>query len=158
MDASVASLQLDMTNLINLLEHYLKGERYVLQKNDVTGEEKWQWVPTQLHLLNEEGVQFILIELQMYLNPNTFLTVLTDDDIQKIMERFHHRLVGLLLDRQIQFEMETAYIRPVVNTVTNVVWMALKRSSGDGRTLNAFTKTYKAIETHEVNKKRKWFW
>jgi hypothetical protein len=157
MDYGVADLLLNMTQAINLLEHYLKGERFFVEK-DEAGNMIQSWQPTGVKVMNDEGTTQMIMTLQLYLNQNTFLTVLDDEDIERIMTRLHMRLLGQILDRQTEYEIQTAYIRPVVGNITDVIWMALKRSF-HSKTLDAFTKTYKAVETHESPRKRRaWFW
>jgi len=156
MDPSIAKLQLDMTSTINFLEHDLKGERLHIGEDKATGEMVREWRPTGMRMMDDNGVQTVVSVLHTFLNPNTFLTVVDEEDIERIMSRFHRTLAGLLVDKQEEFAIENAYLYILMDKITNIVWLALKRGTGS-MTLNAFTKSHKAVETHELAPRKRRF-
>jgi len=156
LDPSIAKMQMDFTDTIARIKHNLKGEILYTSEDD-RGRRVTEWRPTGMRMMNDEGVRFVISDLQMYLIPNTFLSIVTDYEINEIMRRYHQHLAGVLVDKQEEFEIENAYLYNITDKVTNTIWLALKRGT-NSKTLDALTKSYKAVETHELAPRKKKLW
>jgi len=140
-DPSVVQIQLDMSDAINLVEHDLKGEWFDYKDQE--------WKHSGMRMLNDEGVRAIISIMHNYLTPNTFLSNLDDSDIEKIMQPFHVKLAALLTDKQEEWEIEDAYMRMIVQKVTDILLFAMKRSLFH-KTLDAVTQSTKFYEQREI--------
>ena len=155
-EPSVAQLQLDMSDVINFIEHDLKGEYFYIGMDD-NGQQMREWRKSGVRMMNDKGVQTIISILHTYLNPNTFLTNLDDEDIERMMSRIHKHLAGLFIDKQEDWEIPNALLDTLMDKVTNIVWLAMKRAEFS-KTLDSFTKSYKYTEVRDSKpKKRFWF-
>lgn len=153
-DSSVLQLQLDMSDPINLIEHDLKGEWYDYKDQE--------WKRSGMRMMNDEGVRAIVSILHNYLTPNTFLSNFDDSDIRRIMEPFHRKLAAMIIDKQEEWEIEDAYMRMIVQKITDTLLFAMKRGLFH-KTLDALTQSSRFYESKEVSPKKsgrgplKWF-
>lgn len=149
---TIAQLQLDLTEVLDQIEHDLRGEFFFVgydkEGNEVKG---WRFAGTKM--MNDEGVRMVMSVYHTYLTANTFLTVLDDQDIQRIMEQLHLALAALLCDKQEEFEIEDAYLDILMCKLTDPIWIALKRAL-NSITLNAMTETHRSHEIREVQRQK----
>jgi len=143
-DASMVQIFLDMTDIVNLTEHHLKGEVYDMASG--------VWVPSGMRMMNDEGVKAMISQLQLYGGPNTFLSNVDDEDIFKIMMPYHRKLAAMIIDKQEEWEVEDAYIRMIVQNITDTILLAMKRGLFH-KTLDALTQATRITEAREVEKK-----
>jgi len=96
-EPNLIQFQIDTGELLAMLEHFLRGERLMI---DADGNENWEKpkkmitkengeteevVADELILFNEYGVNSILSEVGKYLNKNTFLSFYDEMRINEIM-------------------------------------------------------------------------
>ncbi len=155
-DPTIAQLQLDMSTTIEFIEHDLKGEHLTVEI-DQEGNKVPVWKSSGMRMVNDKGVRAIISLLHSYLNVNTFLSVVGEEQIEAIMSRFHLNLAGLLIDNQEEFEISNEYLYILEGKLTDIVWLALLRASKGGKTLECFTKTHSVSEMREMKQERKKF-
>lgn len=149
---TLAEVLLDMNKQIDILEHDLKGEFMIVYKDEETGDIVEEWRQGETRLLNDDGVRFVISMMHSYLTPNTFLSVLDDEDIERIMSRIHINLAILLVRKQRIWAINPEYMNTMEDKITNILWIALKRSL-NSKTLDTFGKTQKSSEIRETKPK-----
>lgn len=152
-EQKLAEIMLDSSVTLQDLERNLRGE-FFFAGYDEQGNEVKGWQKSGLRLANEEGVRAIMTFVGLNLTPITYLTNLDDQDIENMMVPIHQDLAGMLVDKQDEFEIDSAYLKPLLTTLTNIIWQAQKRSLF-AKTLESFTESHKSMEVREYKKPRK---
>jgi hypothetical protein len=156
-DAGLAQLQLDVSKVLMQLEHDLKGE-YLDAKMLPDGSIQEEWKKGKETIMNEEGVRYVIAVLRTYLTPNTFLSVVDDEDIEHIMggeSGLHFHLACLIVDNNARWDLKPEYWNTIEDKITDTVWLALKRASKGGKTLDSFTRAHTSTEIRTERAPRK---
>jgi hypothetical protein len=147
--ASIAQLQLDMTDTIDLIEHDLKGEQYNFKTK--------LWEKTGTRLMNDEGVRFLISLLHTYLNRNFILSNFDADKIETIMTKLYKELGWVIIMKEDEWDVDKAYRYIILDKLSDQVWASLLRAI-DGKTLKAFTQVHTSQEMREYQPKKKpWY-
>ena len=118
----------DMEKVINDLDMFLAG--YRIEKDAQTG----NWLKTQIAgrpMMNEHGREYVKSRLKTYLNPNLYLSSLSDKDATKSFQldivNFSCELYGNLTN----YAMKLNDAEKTVGIVAPVIWFALRKSQSD---------------------------
>lgn len=144
--------QLDPTDLHRQIEHSLRGEKL----NEVTGE--WYLPKGAKPLMSNDGIDFFMKAIKMRVNHNTFLSFLTDKDIDKICTDLHRNLTDAICLNWERWNVDKNMANELVYGTMDTIYIALKRSINK-TTLEYLKKTMHIIEQNkrEGNEKNKKF-
>jgi len=138
--ASSIIFQLSSTNLLIDIEHKLRGEIF-----DATAGENGEWIQTRQALMNEKGIGVVMSILSIHLSHFNVLSILTQDEINRICFNISTNLSDALYTKSTEFEIDKAFFLTLVDTIDNVVYINLKRAL-NGKTLDLVMKTQKRVE------------
>ena len=132
--------QLDAEQINGEIEHSLRGEKYDADKD--------RWIVPEgfKPLLNNEGVEFIMGEIKKRVNRNTFLSFLTDENIDVICSDLHKILTDTIILNWEKWGMDKTMIKSVVYGVMDTVHIALRRAMNK-TTLDYLKKSTQIRET-----------
>lgn len=138
--------QLSTFDLIEDLEHDLKGERFSKKKND--------WIKTGTRFVNDAGVKAIMSILTARINKNTILSNLTEKEISRIMLDFSRDLIDLFFTRRVDFDIKKEDLDILLRKIVDFVYISLKRAFEEGE--RAFLKqTERRTEVYKVGDEEK---
>lgn len=142
--------QLDAGELHRQVEHSLRGEKY----NEATGE--WKVPKGGKPLMSDEGIEFFMKAIKMRVNNNTFLSFLTDKDIDRLCMDLHANLTDAVCLNWERWGVDKNIANELVYGTMDIVYIGLKRSINK-TTLEYLKKTMHIIEQNkkDVNDKKK---
>lgn len=128
--------QLDSGELLNMIEHFLKGEYLSVDKD---GGEFWTTPKNKdLVLFNEYGVNSIMVIVGKYINKNTFLSFYSEDRIYEIMGDLGTDINNFIFCNYEKMGMDTEFKKTRYNltvlTILHIIESAYRRSM-HGRTM-----------------------
>lgn len=142
-------LLLDATAIIERVRHDLKGEVLITEAkvDEKTGETVYiqRWDAIGEKSMNDKGVRAIVKVLNLYINPESTMTQLTDQEIYKIVLHLDYNLNALLYARGKEFELNENMKSIVKDGICDIVFMALKKSL-NGKQLESLLKSYNIEE------------
>ena len=144
----VIDLILDPFKVIERIRRDLKGEVLVKRKfKDENGQEYEAWVYEEigLRVMNDLGISFVTSILNKYVNRNTILSNLDEDEIYKIILQLDLNLNAIFYERGDEFELDPNMKSIVKDSITDMCFMALKQSQNKAL-LEALTKAYTVRE------------
>lgn len=112
--------------LTDEIEHKLKGEVYDAQH------EKWIKKPYSRPFMNEEGIWRIMSIITSMINQNTILSNLTENEIRNLILQLGEEVIDLLAMKHKEFEVDKGDLTPIVDMVTRMAYIALKRGFNEG--------------------------
>lgn len=122
----------DMKQVIDDLDNFLAGTR--IEKDAATGE----WVKIKISdtaLMTEEGREFVKARLRSYLNPNLYMSQLSDKDA---VQSFKLDIVNFGCDLYgsiTKYEMKRSSARRIISIIAPVIWFALRKSQTDKKAI-----------------------
>ncbi len=144
-DPSVVAIQMNMDQTIDRVEHLMRGEKWNYQKEE--------WVKGQFKAVSDEGIDALMTYPRAHLTPNTFLANFDDDKIFKIMRPMHMEITDMIIEKQEEWEIEDAYRRFIVTTITNPIYFAMTRGLYH-LTLDSLSQGVRITEAREVERKK----
>jgi len=125
-------LLLDATATIERVRHDLKGE-VLMTKAEVdkeTGETVYtqSWEEIGEKSMNDVGVRSVIKILNMYINPESVLTQLTEKEIYKIILNLDYNINALFYARGKEFDLNDNMKSIVKDGICDIVFFALKKS------------------------------
>lgn len=120
--------QLDAKDIIEQLEHDLKGEVWV--GTDDEGKDIYEKKGKQM--INQEGVSAIISLVSPRISKVIIMSNLEAEDVREEMLAFSRALTDLLYTQREKYEIERAYLSPIKYTVQIVVLAAMKRALRGG--------------------------
>lgn len=129
----IARYQLELNDLLEQTEHVLKGDILIIEN----GSKYWANNPhPQKNPLNDEGIRKIMLELQNYINRHIILGDYDENDINKIMKGYGHKLKDLLFMKYEEMGMDTEEKRQeyasLVTNIVNLVYGSYSRAKDGG--------------------------
>ena len=124
---------------INRLDQYLAG--VVIQKDENGDEKEVQVEPQRVNL---HGREFIKSRLRTFLSPNTYMSEVTDKDIDRIYEVEIQTLQDDLYPRINEFACSRGDISAIYSMCSSIIYLALKKARGDK---NAIFKGMSSLNT-----------
>lgn len=133
-DANLIVFQLELDNILERIEHLLKGD--VLEE-DSEGNLKYESPKdTDLIVLNDYGVKLIMNIISFYLNRNTILSNHKETRIFEILHVLGHELADLIYESYEKMGLDTDYKRArytmVVMNILHTIENAYNRSLHGG--------------------------
>lgn len=146
--------QLSTSDLIEDLEHDLKGETFNRETN--------QWVIGKTRFVNDEGVKAIMSILTARINKNTILSNLNENEISRIMIDFSRDLIDLFFMRREEYDISKEHLDLLLRKIVDFVYISLKRAFEEGerqflKHTERRTEVYK-VGDEEKKGKLKSFW
>jgi len=138
---------LDPEKSAEYLEQTLRGYRW--------DSEKEKWVPMGAPLLNEKGIKEIMSRIRPLLVSGVVAGNLTEDKVNRIVEKFAESLALTLIVKYKDFEIKEEKaddIRKIINLCSDVLYITLLRSE-HALTLKALISSIKRVETENVVKR-----
>lgn len=116
--------QLGTEDLIESIEHNLKGERFNATKQI--------WEKKEARLVNDEGIKTFMTIVSSKLNRNTFLSNLSEDDVLRIAMETRQNVGNLIFLNYGKFEIDKCNFDTVIQAIDHPVICALRRAQGEG--------------------------
>ncbi len=146
-DANVVMLQLDTSEIMNDVEHYLRCE-YFDQKT-----KSWTQKPNTKPLLNETGINNLMAVVRSHLDKNHALTYYTEDQIFRIiMQPLAIDLIWNVRNNWEYYDMNKNNADIILDVVINATFASVMRSR-EGATLDVFKNTQKVSTTFDSQKR-----
>ncbi len=101
-DPNLIEYQLDMDNILERIEHLLKGEKLVIKDGNAVYESL-----EEDQIFNEHGVQFLMNIMSFYLNRNTVLSNYSSERIDEILFDLGNELVDQIFLNYEKMGMDT---------------------------------------------------
>ncbi len=132
-DPNLIEYQLDMDNILERIEHLLKGEKLVIDKK---GNAFYQKSEEEDRSFNEYGVQFLMNIMSFYLNRNTVLSNYSAERINEILFDLGNELTDQIFLNYEKMGMDTKDKRKrysiIVLELIHTVESAYNRALGGG--------------------------
>ncbi len=132
-DPNLIEYQLDMDNILERIEHLLKGEKLVIDKK---GNAFYQKSEEEDRSFNEYGVQFLMNIMSFYLNRNTVLSNYSAERINEILFDLGNELTDQIFLNYEKMGMNTKDKRKrysmIVLELIHTVESAYNRALGGG--------------------------
>jgi len=140
---------LDPSNIIEKIRHNLKGEIEVI---DSLGKKRWDEKGAKI--MNDDGINHIISILDSYINRNTLLSNLDDNEILMIIKPLDKELNALFYQKWRKFDLELEHWAITKNRIVDMVFLALKQANNKVL-LDALTKAYSIREVKGFPERRK---
>jgi len=102
-------------------------------------------------LLNEEGIQYVRATLRTYMNSNTYLASLTNDDVNNCFLQDSMSFVESMYDSIELFDTTAAKTSKVINMVSSTLLFALRKGQTDKKTIYDAMSTKNVIHSRDNN-------
>jgi hypothetical protein len=140
--------QLDPKEIIDEIEHYLRGEKLVSNPDT----KKREWVAWGNPLMAEEGIKTIISLLRARLNKVLVLSNLPDDQVRRIALEVRWDIIDLLFMMYKEWQIRKEYLSAIVKFIDHEVYALLRRAFEDGERNKIYT-TQQYVK-HEVSDTR----
>lgn len=118
--SDVIRYQLDSSDIIELIEHYLKGE--------VWDHSKEQYIKKFEPIVNENGFNSIMNFLVSRVNRIFSTTNIDEKEIYMMIRTLRFDLIDLLEMNWKNFGLKKSNLSPLLNMITDAVFVTLKKS------------------------------
>lgn len=142
--------QLDAEQICVEIEHGLLGEKF----NADTG--KWFKPKNAKPIMNNDGIDFIMGEIRKRVNRNTFLSFLTDENIENICSDLHKTMTDVMILNWEKWGIDKTLIKSTVYGVMDTVHIALRRAMNK-TTLDYLKKATQVVERINRDQNKKTF-
>lgn len=145
-DSSFVQQTLDVTTIIDSIEHMLKGEVQLWsEKKDC-----WIWEPKGEKQMNEMGVKAVMTTISFHVNKDIILSTLTQDEIRTICNHLHVDLALQFVYRSEEFGIKKANRNLLISSIMNLIYVTLKRAiKGDEKLF--LSKTQRSGEVKQIS-------
>lgn len=128
---NLAKTILDTKDQINQFKLSLQG---IEQVRD-TKTKKWKTIRVKKPVMNQAGINEIIDILNTYLDKNTFLSIYSEQTINKGVQYLGHDLVDLIADNFREWEMEPDFnrIMIIIRKILFIVHTSYNRALSYGR-------------------------
>jgi len=127
--------QLDPKEIIEEIEHYLRGERLGLDpKTKKRAWEKWGDA-----MLPEEGIKAVVTELRARLNKVVVLSNLDDASVKRMAMDCRLGIARLLFMKCKDWKIDYSYLSLIVHFIDDQVYSLLMRARNDGEREKIYT-------------------
>jgi len=127
--ADFSKWRLDIDDLLEYLEHDLKGDKLDKEGNWIKDEDT---NPD----MNNQGVKAIISTIRVFCNKYTTLSNLTNDEIMAICRYLHIDLAEMLFFSYDVFDINEDILSMLVNKIMSFVFMSLKKAQGEGERIS----------------------
>jgi len=137
--------QLDAEEIITMIEHNLKGM--------VNVDGAWIIKPEQV-TMNDKGVAYIISEISIRINRNTFLSNLNDETIERKLSILHKIISKNLALNYEEWDLDKNRLKSPLYRIMGAVENSFCRAK-DKTTLNYFKPQLRIAETQQMMPQRK---
>lgn len=130
-EPALTKWQLTISDLLMEQEKDLRGERWVIER-DSEGNEYGKWKTTKYPIMNDRGIKEVMSVIRSHINKISFLTNLTDLDIERICKKLHIVLAKLLILKQRDYALDLVNYEITIKKIMNPIYMGLKKSLNQG--------------------------
>jgi len=150
-DPEFIKWQFQTKQLIVDIERRLKGEVWDFKEEN--------YMPRLQPMLNEEGISYVIGQVEAHTSPLMQLSNLQDEEIEDMLERFELNLIQHFYSHYRNYHMDyITDMKGLLTMITNIVRASLKRSLGAGA-YKGLTLGVQQTETMtERSQQRKGFW
>lgn len=151
-DASLTRWQLESDDLLESLEHDLRGEYWVTDEN---GRGNWKKSENHTPFLNEKGVKAIINILKPIVNRNTFLTNYSEERVNDLLFFLSNKITRTLYFNYDEFEISPEFF-PILNEmIQSFLESALRRPMEQGERRFIGSTEQRRILVHEGGSPKK---
>ena len=138
--------QLDSSDIVNGLEHLLRGEFWNRLEN--------KWERKGGALLNDDGIKMMITIAASHLTKEKILTDVPKDQIMRICRDMRFALINHLTMMWRKNNVKKADLDIILEIIDHYIYMNVSRSS-EGRTLDYFKPTIKRVETIKPSEEKR---
>lgn len=113
---------------INRLDLYLAAKEIVKDEN---GDDVMVSVEGEHERMNKHGREFVKSLLRTFLSPNTYMSAITDKDIDRLYDVEIQTIQDDLYPRINEFACSKNDISSVYSRICSIIYLALKKARGD---------------------------
>lgn len=129
-----------------ILDPYIVIERFRRNlRGEFFSQDEKMWKKIGKRSANDDGIREIISVLDTYVNRNTLLSNLDDEEIYKITMSLNKELNTLFYMKWDAFEMDIADISLLSTRISDMCFLALKQANNKAL-LDALTKSYSVRE------------
>ena len=148
LDANVVAMQLDSSEIMRDVEHYLRSEYY----NEKKG--AWEIKPGGRPLINDTGINNLMALVRGHLDKNMALTYFTEEQIFNIIMRpLAINLVFNIRNHWEDYDLDKANADLVMDIILDSVFASVMRSR-EGATIHLFENTQSVNTNFDTGKKK----
>lgn len=129
-NTSALQLRLDTQQLLTDIELFLKGQRSLIQKDDVG---RLVEVNTKIGepLVNEKGVQGLMAFISMVINPHTVQGNYKEEKYTNECANIREELAQIIVDNRNHWDLSSYHMNLVCNSMMNLIKPFLSRLIGN---------------------------
>jgi hypothetical protein len=138
-----------------ILDPYIVIERF--RRNllgQMFSQDERKWVDLGKRSLNDKGIREVISVLDSYVNRNTLLSNLDDEEIYKLTMSLNKELNTLFYMGWDKFEIDVSDISLLVLRICDMCFLALKQANNKAL-LDALTKSYSVREMKGLPEEKK---
>jgi len=129
--------QLDSSDIINSLEHLLRGEFWNTKDN--------KWEPKGEQLLNEDGIRMMVTIVASHLSKEKILTDVPQDQVYRMCRDMRLALIYHLTMKWDEYKIKKSCLDVIVEIIDHHIYTNLSRGV-EGKTMDYFKPTIKRVE------------
>lgn len=147
----IVGVTLDNSSLLIHIESQLRGMQ-VVEFKDENGRKKTKWERVTEPVMNDRGVQGVMLELRSFLDKNSIMTYLPDEEqLNALMIDFGENFFLLIGQNFEEFEVRQSVIGPVSAQIINKVYLTLLRGLKGNEKQGVYRSTQtKRLEQYNV--------
>lgn len=146
-DSETIKFRLNVDDLVNQIEHDLKGEHWVREqmKGWVTNKEgqrievglvdengvpvmEEHWKKVGIAKCNDYGAKCLTGEIRKFIGKNSFLSDLNEEEINMLCRNIGHILNNLVEDRFDDYNIDAKDVESIIFGITELLFISLKRA------------------------------
>jgi len=138
-----------------ILDPYVVIERFRRNlRGEMFSQEQRKWVLLGKRAMNDKGIREVISVLDTYVNRNTLLSNLDDEEIYKMILTLNKELNTLFYLRWKMFALEIEDISLLATRISDMCFLALKQANNKAL-LDALTKSYSVREMKGLPEEKK---
>jgi hypothetical protein len=159
LDPNLSQWILSPYDILDTLKHTFRGEALVTKEDKKLGRvEVWEAQQGVSPVMNEDGINYIYVELLTFVNRNSTLSHVEDDEIQKLGVETCNDIAEHLGKNSKVYELDQNMYRSVNRIVVNFVYLTLKRAwKGGERDFFKNTTSRQETVVQEKSGGKSWF-
>lgn len=150
--------QINPEKIVEEIEHTLRNETY--DPNETKWVQKLGADTKSIRpFLNDEGLAAVITRIRGVVNQNTIMSNLNDHEVEVIMIALSDEIIGLIAMRYQEYEIDKAHLSLLVNLITDMCFLALKRclNQGERKFLNTSVHSQEQVIIRAGEKSNKKF-
>lgn len=132
-------IQTDPKHILDRIEH-------ILRRDKIDGQGEWKPQKNVAPMLNEEGLNSLMVDAEGLINQNTVMSNLTEKEIKRIVLQLGDTLLTKVMIKSTEWKIDDGDVETIIFTILNMAYIALKRGYMEGE--RRFLKT--SVRSHET--------